>query len=143
VTSERPEKARNGPNRQTPIRQEAVATALAAGHTRANAARKCGVGETTIKRWQKQPAFMARVAELRAELTDRTLGLLARASGKAVVTLVASLNDESTGNRIKASDVLLTHDAKAREAAELKQQLADIQEQLGQLEGSKGKGRAK
>ena len=86
---------------------------------------------------------MARVAELRAELTDRTLGLLARASGKAVVTLVASLNDESTGNRIKASDVLLTHDAKAREAAELKQQLADIQEQLGQLEGSKGKGRAK
>jgi hypothetical protein len=62
-------------------RQENLASLLAAGWTHARAARECRVGTTTLYRWLKDPAFRARVAELRTELVDRAIGRLADLMG--------------------------------------------------------------
>jgi hypothetical protein len=66
-----------GPGRGLSARQDRVATALAAGRTKAAAARECGVGKVTIWRWLKDPAFRERVAEIRRALLDRAIGRLA------------------------------------------------------------------
>ena len=95
-------------------RQERAAALIAGGLTLA-AARKAKVGTTTLNRWAKEPAFRDRVKELRQQLTDRTLGLLASASADAVTTLAALLAAKADGTKLRAADSLLTHTAKARE----------------------------
>jgi hypothetical protein len=54
-------------------KQEEIAVSLAAGSTLQGASRKAGVGETTVKRWLKDPALTRRVTELRAQMTGRAL----------------------------------------------------------------------
>lgn len=117
-----PDSAGNGRPKRSGLtpKQEAVAVALAAGATVTAAARRCGVGERTVRTWQAtDPAFGGRVRTLRAELTDRTVGLLAAGSAEAVVALRRLLRAKGDGAKQRAAEALLTHALKARELAEV------------------------
>jgi hypothetical protein len=56
--------------------REIVAAGLAAGRTVAALSRASGVSERAIRRWRAEPAFAARIAEIRKEIMDRTVGRL-------------------------------------------------------------------
>lgn len=114
-----PEPAGNRRPGLTP-KQEAVAVALAAGSTVTAAARRCSVGERTVREWQAAgPEFAARVRQLRAAMTDRVVGLLAAGSAEAVTALRRLLRAKGDGAKQRAAEALLTHALKARELAEV------------------------
>jgi transposase-like protein len=140
MAAKREEMGRNGRAGLTP-RQEAAALALASGATIPEAARKANCGATTVSTWLHDlPAFRRRIAELREQLTERALGKLADAMTAAVDTLRELCSRGKTETtRLKASDALLTHGVKVPESAELRRQLAAMQEQLSALEAGRGR----
>ena len=87
----------NGPD-LTP-REEAVAMALASGRSLQETASDVGVGETTVKRWLRNPGVVQRARELRADLTSRAAGILADAMS------VAEFNAASPVSRRRATRV--------------------------------------
>jgi hypothetical protein len=133
MVADRNENEKNG--KPLTARQERMAAALASGMTDAAACRQCRVGVTTLWSWKKRPEFRGRVAELRRDLTDRTLGLLAEASAEAVLTLLQlATTSESEATKLNASDRLLTHAVKVPENSEQREQLARLLEQLDAID---------
>ncbi len=120
-------------NHKISPRQEAVALLLAAGESIEDAARKSRcVAAPTIRGWlAQQPAFKKRIGQLRSELTERTLGLLADASAQAVLTLWdLCTRGKSESTKLKAADSILAHAVKVREAVELSDRITSIEESL-------------
>ena len=115
-------------------RQEKVAAALASGSTKAQASRECRVSTVTIWVWMKQPAFKERIEELRKELNNRVLGLLAEAAATAVLTLrnVAE-SSESEPIKVDAADRILKHHTGSRQ----QEQLDKIEERLDNHEAQR------
>jgi hypothetical protein len=120
----------NGPgNGSLPPRQERVALALASGRSLREAAGECHTGETTIKRWLREPAFLRRVAELRRELTSRALGRLADAmAGPAADTLFELLGAKAEKVRLDAAKAFFELGQKLIELEDLKERLAALED---------------
>jgi hypothetical protein len=106
--------------------------ALACGATVENAARKAGVSERTVYRWQADPAFQERVKQTRAEFVQRTAGMLTGAGMGSVKTLVDLQQDASVAPAVRrgAARDLLAMSLRFRETAEFEQRLAAIEVQL-------------
>ncbi len=91
------------------------------------AARKSGAGARTIKTWATQPAFVARVRELRAGMTDRAVGKLADGMSYAAGTLRDLLGAESESVRLSAARSVLELGMKLREATELEDRIRALE----------------
>lgn len=76
--------------------------ALADGATEQDAASRCGVAKRTIQRWKQEPAFAARVKELRATATQRALEQMQAGAAKAVAFLLASIDNEKHSPELRA-----------------------------------------
>ncbi|QDU23312.1 hypothetical protein ETAA1_53070 [Urbifossiella limnaea] len=84
-------------------RQEQVAAALAAGATVARVCRECRVGVQTVYTWKRSPAFNARVAALRRDLTERALGRLSdMMAGAALDRLQKLFRAKNEGVQLEA-----------------------------------------
>jgi hypothetical protein len=71
-------------------KQEAVAISLASGATREGAANAVGVAARTVRGWVMLPHFKQRVHQLRLEMTQRALSILAASAAGFAQTLVAA-----------------------------------------------------
>jgi hypothetical protein len=139
MAAEREEIGRNGNGLATLTpRQEAAALALASGSTIPEAADQANCGATTVSTWlATKPAFKKRIQDLREQLTERALGLLADAMTVAVRTLrELAETSESETIRHKASDSLLAHGVKVPESHDLRMQLAEVRERLAELDAA-------
>jgi hypothetical protein len=111
---------------------QTLLTALACGATVENAARKADLGERTVYRRLADPAFRAQLDRLRAEMVQRTAGMLTGAGMGSVKTLVELQQDASvppTVRRGAARDVLQLS-VKFREVADLEQRIAALEQCL-------------
>jgi hypothetical protein len=110
---------------------EALLVALACGATVEAAAAKAGISEATAYRRLKEPAFQQRLRDLRADMVQRTGGMLTAAAGEAVKTLLA-LQKETVppATRLGAARAILEWGIKVREMAELEQRLAALEGKL-------------
>jgi hypothetical protein len=113
---------------------EALALALAAGHTLRAAADAAGVGERTATRRMADPAFRRRVADLRADMVQRSLGRMADGMGDAAGTRRALLAAESESVRLGAARALLELTARLRESVELEHRLRTLEERMARRE---------
>ena len=114
---------------------EAVLLALACGATVEAAAHKAGVSPATVYRRLKEPAFVGRLRELRADMVQRAAAMLTAAAGEAVKTLLALQKDAvPPATRLGAARAILELGTRLREVAELEQRLADLEERLGQAD---------
>jgi hypothetical protein len=111
---------------------EALMLALACGETVQAAAQTAGISERTAYRRLADPGTRRRVAELRADMVQRTLGKLADASTEAVDTLRSLLAVESVTAKLGAARSILELGAKLRESVELEERLAALEGQLGE-----------
>lgn len=90
--------------------QEAAIAALLTEPTYAAAARKAGLGESTLYRWMRKPAFRAACQTARRELVATAAGRLKVGAGQAVETLLAvAKKGRRDGDRVRASVALLDH----------------------------------
>jgi hypothetical protein len=113
-------------------RQDRVAACLAAGRTKAAAARECHVGIATIHRWfRESPAFRKRIDELRTELVDRAVGRLADLmAGAAVDRLASLLGAESESLRLDAVKAVYELFVHVTNAADLKGRIEQLEADL-------------
>src|SRR5262249_18111499 len=110
---------------------QAFLQALACGAPVENAARKAGISERTAYRRLGDPAFVQQLHQLRADLVQRTAGMLSGAGLAAVKTLV-DLQDVAMPAAVRrgaARDVLELA-IKYRETADLEQRGAALEEGL-------------
>ncbi|MGC4051924.1 MAG: hypothetical protein QM757_21490 [Paludibaculum sp.] len=106
---------------------DALAAALAAGQTVIAAASTAGVSERTAFRRLDDPAFRARVAELRAGMVSTAAGRLADGMGQAADVLRALLAHKDPHVRHRAAAKLLEVGLKVVELAELEQRVAELE----------------
>ena len=92
--------------------REAVALALATGATIVDAAARANVNPSTVYDWRKDPEFTGRVAELRHELTERTLSLEAAYRVEALDRARLGLANPDDRIGVRAADVLLRNTAR-------------------------------
>jgi hypothetical protein len=115
---------------------EALLLALACGAAVEAAARQAGVSPATAYRRLQEPGFKQRLQALRADMVQRTAGMLTAAAGEAVKTLLA-LQKEAIppATRLGAARATLELGVKFRETVELEERLADLEQHLGNQGG--------
>jgi hypothetical protein len=110
----------------------ALLQALAFGASVEHAARKAGMSERSAYRRLDNPAFLEQLDQLRADMVQRTAGMLTGAgmgSVKVLVDLQGDVSVPASVRRRSARDVL-EMGLKFRETAELEQRLAKVEETL-------------
>jgi hypothetical protein len=111
--------------------EDALLLALACGASVESAARQCRLSERTVYRRLAEPAFQARLHQVRAEMVERTAGMLTAAGGEAVKTLLALLKDEvAAATRLGAARAILELGLRLRETAELAERIAALEAKL-------------
>src|SRR5262249_45427790 len=88
-------------------KQEAAIAALLTERTHAAAARAAGVGETTLQRWLRMPAFQSAYRAARRTLVEAAIGQLQLASKEAVRTLLRNLGCGVPSAEIRAAAQIL------------------------------------
>jgi hypothetical protein len=110
---------------------ERLLLALACGTTVEAAARQAGVGESTVYRRLQDAEFVRKLQALRADMVQRTAGMLTAAAGESVKTLLA-LHKETTpvAVRLGAARAILELGMKLREVTKFEQRLTAVEEQV-------------
>jgi hypothetical protein len=119
-------------------KQEAAVAALLAEPTVEAAAAKAGVAYSTLKGWLTRPSFKAAYAAARAQVLERTVALLARYSGAAVLVLARNLTAARAADSTRAAVALLAHAFKAAELQDLAEQLAELRAEVEALQRERG-----
>ena len=88
-------------------KQRRVAELLAAGFTRAEAAKRAGVGERTVYVWLNSEAFRAHIRAEQSRLRGELTSVLRRSVMKAVQVLEAALDSPDEDRKILAARALL------------------------------------
>ena len=112
--------------------EDALLLALACGASVDQAARQCGLSSRTVYRRLAEADFRRRLQALRGDMVSRTAGTLTAAATEAVKTLL-ELQKPATpaAVRLGAARAILEIGMKVREAADLEQRLAALEQQVG------------
>ena len=98
------------------------------------------MGERTAYRRLEKPAFRKRVSDLRRDMVERTAALLTAASAEAVRTLLGLLKETVKANvRLGAARAVLDIGFKARELAELENDLRELERKVAELQNPDGR----
>src|SRR5262245_39037965 len=90
--------------------QEAAIAALLTEPTLAATAAAIGIGEATLRRWLRLPAFRTAYRQARCELVEAAVGRVQAATGQAVDTLLeVARHGKRDGDRVRAAVALLDH----------------------------------
>ena len=107
---------------------------LAAGRSIPDAARAVGCSEKTIDRRLADPAFRLRIEQARRETFDAAAARLASVATAAVDALAQLMVSADTdAARVSAARAVLTLALPWRGAVEVETQLAELREQVAQL----------
>jgi hypothetical protein len=110
---------------------ESLLMALACGATVENAARSAGVSPRTAHRRLADAGFEERLRNLRAEMVQRSSGMLTAAALEAVKTLITLQEASQPASvRLGAARTVLEFGIKLRENADLQDRLAALEEKL-------------
>jgi len=112
---------------------EALLRGLACGATVESAARAAGISARTAHRRLKEEAFQKRLRDVRAEMVQRTAGMLTGSgleAGKTLVSLLDPTNPPTV--RHGAARTILELGLKLRENAEMEERLAALEARAAQ-----------
>ena len=113
-------KQTKGHGQKLTSKQEALIAALLTETSYASAARKAGIGETTLYRWLHLREFREAYRHARRELIEAAIGRIQAATGQAVDTLVeVSRKGRRDGDRVRAAVALLDHACRGLEQSDL------------------------
>jgi phage terminase small subunit len=112
-------------------RQEAFIAALLSCPTIAHAARMAGIAEVTAGRWLKDHSFQAAYREARRQVVQQAIVQVQHATGTAVQTLVAVMQDnESPSNaRVTAARTILEMAIRTVEFEDLESRIVALEQQ--------------
>jgi hypothetical protein len=106
--------------------EQALSALLACGSIR-QAAAQAQVSDRSLRTWLKGAAFLAEYRRQRRALLEASLGLLQRASAKAVRVLVRNLSADKPADQIKAAVAILDRSFRGLELLDLEERLAALE----------------
>jgi hypothetical protein len=107
---------------------EALALTLATGQSQEQAARAAGVAARTVARRLADPAFRARVSEVRKDLFDRACGILCGGVGLAAAKLRTLMQEtKSEMVLLAAARSVIDYALRLREHGSLEERLAQLE----------------
>jgi len=117
---------------------EALLIALACGATIPKAAAETGIAVRTVQRRLADPAFQARLRQVRGEFLERAGGALVAASMRSVQTLL-SLQEaaQPPAVRLGAARAVLELGMRVREVVDLEGRLAALEAALAERQQGK------
>lgn len=110
-----------------PTREDAFLLSLARGRCIRDAAAEAEISEATGYRWMRDRSFLKRLTEMRSELWSAALAELSQAAAQAVKTLVALLQSEDEGTRLKAAAKILDAGSRLRQDVEIDSRLSALE----------------
>jgi hypothetical protein len=128
-----------GEGGKRPRREEAAISALLTEPTIAEAARKAGIGRSTLLRWLAEPEFKARYRGARRSVVEGAIGRLQQASTQAVDALVRNLTCGTPAVEVGAARTILDQAIKAVELIDLAERVEAL-EQASELAAEREKG---
>jgi hypothetical protein len=109
---------------------EALLVALACGASVETAATKVGLHPRTVHRRLGDPEFQKRLRELKDDMVKRTAAMLSAGAMEAVKTLISLLQGSTSPTvRLGAARAMLELSVRLREAAELHERIAALEQQ--------------
>jgi hypothetical protein len=111
-------------------RQEAAIVALLAEPTRAAAAAKAGVAESTLYRWLAEPAFRRAYRESRRAVVEAAIGRLQQAASAAVDALTKNLTCDNPAAVNTAAKAIVEHAIRGVELADLAERVEQLERQM-------------
>src|ERR1700693_2650725 len=111
-------------------KQEAAIGALLTCSTIAEAARSCGIGESTLRRWLCDETFAQRYRQERTRMLESTVNLLRQKSVAAVETLgdVATDKEALASARVSAARSLVEFAIKGAEVRDLEERIGELKQ---------------
>ncbi len=108
---------------------ETAIAALLTAQTVAEAAKACGLGETTLYRWLVDGDFQTRFREAKRAALDQAIAHLHGIATEAVATLRAVMTDDSApaNARVTAARTVLEMAVKSAELDELTVRVAELE----------------
>ena len=103
--------------------------ALACGATVEAAARSAGISQATAYRRQQDPEFCKKLEQMKAEMVQRTSGMLTASGMESVKTLLELQKSAPPAVRLGAARSVLEIGMKVRERADLEERLATLEAQ--------------
>jgi hypothetical protein len=88
------------------------------------------VAEATLRRWHKQPNFLAAYREARREVVEKAVAQLQQSSWAASTTLIRLLASGSDSVRLRAATVILDQANKGIELLDFEERLAALEAQV-------------
>jgi hypothetical protein len=118
-------------------KEEAIA-ALLVHPTIASAAKAAGVSEASLLRWLKEETFATDYRAARRQAVEVAIGLLQKASGAAVVTLISMMQDgEKPGSvRVLAAYSVLDMAFKGMELQDMEVRLTTLEAALAEQDAT-------
>ncbi len=118
--------------------EEAV-TALLANGTLTEAAAACGLAERTLKRWLKDPEFLALYRAARRRHLEQAVGRLQAVSTKAVAKLEKLLDCGHLATEVKAATTILDRALGGTVLTDVTEKVEELEQALTRL--SRGESR--
>lgn len=115
--------------------QEKAIVALLAHPTIGEAAKSCGVSESSLWRWLQDGAFQKRFREAQGKAFDGALGSLQGAMMRAVDCLQRNLTCGVPAAEVQAARAILSLGVKARELFDIEDRLKELERRLAQRPG--------
>jgi benzoyl-CoA reductase/2-hydroxyglutaryl-CoA dehydratase subunit BcrC/BadD/HgdB len=123
-------------------RQKKAIEAILQCPTLKAAAAKIGVGERTLYRWTKQPAFAAALAEIQEEALAEASGLLKLRSRDAVYRLAKEMEAKKpSATRVSAAAQVLAFAVKYIDSLDMRTKFFALEAELKEQGHLKGKQR--
>jgi hypothetical protein len=123
------------PDRELTPKQTAAALALLTEGTKEKAAARVGVSVATLRRWEKDPAFLDAVRAARRRVVEDTVSGLQAACAEAVAALARNLTCGKPAAEIRAAEVILDRAAKGVELVDLIAEVEELKKLLPQKKG--------
>jgi methylphosphotriester-DNA--protein-cysteine methyltransferase len=109
-------------------KQEQAIGALLTEQTISGAAGQVGVSEVTLRRWLKQPGFLAAYRSARREAMEKATAFLQQSAWAATTTLIRLLGANSESIRLRAATEILNQANKGLETLDHEERLAALEE---------------
>ena len=112
-------------------KQDTFISALLTTPTLADAAHTVGIGEVTAWRWLKEPTVQTAYREVRRAVVTQAIAQVQRATGEAVETLRAVMQDPEApaSAKVSAARTILETAVKAVELEDLEARIAALEAQ--------------
>jgi hypothetical protein len=120
-------------------RQQDAISALLCQPSIRKAAESIGVNEKTLRKWLKDPGFLAEYRAARRAVVEAAVGQLQRAAGAAVKTLRKALGCPNASVAVRSALGILDRAFAGVELLDHGQRLAELEKRLA--EGQNGGGR--